>query len=94
MTSTSHVTRVLPFAHNESRLISRPAPTAGDVTTARRPEFQRHDRLTLTDVCAAVVMKPEGGLTVAEDVGDRAIGLAGVEHRRRREVAKILELQL
>src|SRR5918996_1678331 len=40
-------------------------------------------------VRAAVVVQPESRLTVAEDVGDGAVRLAGVEHRGRRVVAKV-----
>ena len=69
------------------------APTS-TVTTVGRSEFQRPDRLSLTDVGAAVVVKPERGLAVAEDVGDRTVGLAGVEHCRRRVMEKVLELKL
>ena len=44
----------------------------------RGSEFQRRDRLSLADVRTAVVVKPEGGLAVTENVSDRAVGLAGV----------------
>ena len=52
-------------------------------------KLQRGDRPTFPDVGSAVVVEPKGVFAVAEDVGDRAVRLAGVEHRRRGEVAKL-----
>jgi len=54
-------------------------------------ELQRCNSLSLSDIGAAVVVEPEGGLAVAQDVGHRAVGLAGVEHGRRRKMAQMLQ---
>jgi hypothetical protein len=52
---------------------------------------ERAGRLALADIRAAVIVKSKGLLALAEDVGDRAIRLARVEHRCRRVVTQVAE---
>jgi hypothetical protein len=52
-------------------------------------QLQGADRSALANASAAVVVELQGVLAVAEDLGDGAVVLARVEHRRRGYVAEL-----
>src|SRR5262249_38212812 len=68
-----------------------PVNLLSTAASSRGSELQRSDRFALAYIRAAVVVKTEGGLAVSQDVGDRAIRLASIEHCRRGVVPELTE---
>src|SRR5688572_14373442 len=66
-------------------------PRAGpgrDICRTHRSEFERGDGATLVEVRSTVVVQPQGGLAVSQNVGHGAVVLASIEHRGGHEVTQ------
>lgn len=78
------------------RLLIRRSLLAGSLTShcfptapSRTAKLERLDRFPLPNVGPTVIVQVQRRLTVAEDGCDGPVRLAGVEHRRRDEMAKM-----